>query len=167
MILKKNADALARWLADNQPEVFEGVLRTALVKKTPRSTVGLSGISETLSAFGTSFGSAVKSVGSFLTSEDGMKALGTVGGLYLQSQAQKDALKLQTAVVQAGYSPYPVQNVGVNTNGASPIYTPTGQYLTSSLANQLTPKTSVLQEYLPWVLLFGGGLALLFVSRPR
>lgn len=167
MLLKRNTDALAVWLADNQPEVFEGVLRTALVKNAPRGVAGLSGITETLSSLGTSFGSAVKSVGSFLTSDNGMKTLGTVGGLYLQSQAQKDALKLQSSMVQAGYAPYPVQNVGVNTDTAVPVYGPTGQRLTPSLAQQLMPQGSLLRDTLPWLLLFGGALAYLFVSRPR
>ena len=167
MLLKKNTDALAIWLAENQPEVFEGVLRTALVKSAPRNVAGLAGISETLSALGTSFGSAVKSVGSFLTSDDGIKTLSTLGTVYLTSQAQKDALKLQTAQVQAGYAPYPVQNVGVNTNSAVPVYSPTGQRLTPSLAQQLMPQGSVLREYLPWALVFAAALGLLYVSRPR
>lgn len=167
MLLKKNTDALAVWLAENQPEVFESVLRTALGKKIPRSVSGLSGISDTLSSLGTSFGSAVKSVGSFLASENGIKTLGTVGGLYLQSQAQRNALRLQTATVQAGYAPYPVQNVGVDTNSAVPIYGPTGQRLTPSLTQRLMPQGSILREYLPWALVFAGALALLFVARPR
>lgn len=167
MLLRKNTDALAIWLAENQPEVFEALLRSAQGKNVPRDAAGLAGIADTLSALGTSFGSAVRSVGSFLTSEQGMRTLGTVGGLYLQSQAQRDALRLQTAQVQAGYAPYPVQNVGVNTDSAVPVYGPTGQRLTPTLAQQLMPQGSILRDYLPWLLLFGGALALLFVSRPR
>lgn len=167
MILRKNTEALAIWLATNQPEVFEGVLRTALVKKMPASVSGLAGINETLTAFGTSLSGAVKSVGSFLNSEQGMATLGTVGGLYLQSRAQKDALKLQTSMVQAGYAPYPVQNVGVNTDTAVPVYGPTGQRLTPTLMQQLMPQGSLLREYLPWVVVLGSALAALYVIRPR
>jgi hypothetical protein len=165
MILRKNADALALWLAKNQPEVFEGALRAAQGQSIPRTPSNLAGITDVLSSIGTSFGSAVKSVGSFLSSENGIKTLGAVGGLYLQSQAQRDALRLQVATVQAGYPPQPVQNVGYNTNTAVPMYGT--QPLTPTLTNQLLPRTSILREYAPWAIGFAVALGFLYVSRPR
>lgn len=164
MIMKKNADQLALWLADNQPEVFAAMLYKATRRTAPKQ---LGGLAETLSSFGASLGSAVKSVGSFIKSEDGMKTLGTVGGLYLQSQAQRDALRLQTQMVQSGYAPYPVQNVGVNTNSAVPVYGPTGQVLNPSLMNQLMPRSDIVRDYLPWGIGIAFALALLYVSRPN
>jgi len=161
MILKSNAEAFALWLAHNQPEVFEGALRAAQGKSVPRSVSNLAGISDVLSSFGTSFTTAVKSVGSFVASPQGMATIGTIGGMYLQSQAQKDALKLQVATIKAGYPPQPVTNSGYNTNSAVPIYGPTGEVLTSQLANQLTPSAS-LMNYAPWILITLGAGYLLF-----
>lgn len=162
---QRNAEALAVWLANNQPELFENVLRTARGASLapPR---GFAGLTDFLSTIGTSVGSAVKNVGSFLATEDGMKTLGTVGGLYLQSQMQRDALRVQLATVQAGYAPLPIQNVGASTNTSVPVYQPTGEALSPSLARQLTPPASILQNW-PWALAFAAGFALLWSFKPR
>lgn len=146
-------EALAAWLAQNQPDVFK-----ALVAKANASGK-LHGITDWLSNVGTSFGSAVKAVGSFVASPAGMGALTSMAGVYLQSQAQKDALKLQVSMAQAGYAPAPV--VTNATSGQYPMYVDprTGQQipLTSQLANSLMPQRS-LSDYWPWLL--GGGLLL-------
>lgn len=166
MIASRHANALARWLAINQPEVFEGLLRAAQGKTIPRTVSNLAGIMDVLGNFGTTFSGAVKSVGSFLTSDAGLATVGTIGGLYLQSQAQKDALKLQVATIKAGYPPQDIVNAGPNTNSAVPIYAGTGQALTPQLAARLTPR-SILADYAPWGLALAAGLAFLFVMRPR
>lgn len=157
---KQNADALANWLARNQPQVFEQLYKAA------HQRAQLSGITDWLSAVGTSVGTAAKSVGSFLTSQEGMATLGTIGSIYLQSQAQKDALKLQVANAQAGYAPANVQTVGANPYNSVPVYVDpvTGyqQPLTPQLTQQLMPPSSIMQ-YLPWVL--AGGVVLLFAFR--
>lgn len=164
-ISKRHGEELALWLAQNQPEVFENVLRTARGGSlgAPR---GLAGVTDFLTSIGTSVGSAVKNVGSFLASPDGMKTLGAVGGIYLQSQMQRDALRLQLATVNAGYAPLPIQNVGTSTNTSVPIYRPTGETLTPSLARQLAPSAGVLQHW-PWMLVFAAGFALLWSFKPR
>lgn len=166
MIMQRNADAFAKWLAVNQPEIFEGLLRAAVKREIPEKSA-LSGISDVLSSFGTSFGNAVKSVGSFLSSDDGMKTVGTLGALYLQTQAQRDALKLQTATIKAGYPPQPVTNVGVDTNSAVPVYAPTGQPLTPQLTAALTPRKSIFEEYAPAAMFFAVALGFLWAVRPK
>lgn len=160
------AEALAKWLAENQPEIFEGALRAAQGKPIPRTASNLAGIADVMSSIGTGLSTAVRSVGSFIASPGGVATLGTLGGLYLQSQAQRDALRLQTSAAQAGYSPYPVQNTGYNTNSAIPIYTPTGQMLTPQLTNQLYQQsvTASIMQYLPWGI---GILAALFFFSSR
>lgn len=150
-------EALARWLAVNQPKVFE-----ALVAKSRQHQ--LNGVTDFLKSVGTSFGSAVKSVGSFLSSKDGMATLGAIGGIYLQTKAQKDALKLQVQLAQAGQPLANIQSTGP-TPSASPIYvdpaTGAAYPFTSSLAQQLRPKTN----WMP--ILIGGGLAIALIFMLR
>lgn len=127
-------EALALWIAKNQPQVFERLMRSA------QQRAQLSGITDWLSSVGTSLGGAVKSVGSFLSSPEGMATVGALGTVYLQTQAQKDALKLQLSQARAGYPPQPVYSVGTQN---VPYYQDpaTGQSypLTSQLASQLQP----------------------------
>lgn len=161
----KSAEAFALWLAQNQPQVFQAMYEAAYRDQTLR---GLHGISDWLSAVGTSIGTAAKAVGQFVTSKEGMATLGTIGGLYLQTQAQKDALKLQVANAQAGQPPAPVQSVGANPYSAVPIYVDpvTGQQqsLTPQLAQQLAP--SPIQRYGPWMMIGGVLLiGLILVAR--
>lgn len=150
---RQSAQSLAIWLAQEQPQVFEALLRKSMGEPKPQ----LNGLTDWLSSIGTTIGSAVTSASKYLTSEDGIKTLSTIGSVYLQTQAQKDALKLQLAQAQAGNALYPIQSVGANYNTAVPIYTPTGQSLTPSLTNQLWPTQTT--NWLPWLL--GGGALLL------
>ena len=146
-------EALALWLAQNQPTVF-----AALVSRANRSGK-LNGITDWLSNVGTTLSSSVKSVGSFLGSKEGMTTLTALGTTYLQTQAQKNALRIQTAQAQAGYGMQPI--VSGPTSSQYPMYInrATGlQYpLTSSLTSQLMPAS--MQPYAPW--LIGGFLGLL------
>ena len=150
-------EALAAWLAQNQPDVFKALVARAA------SQGKLHGITDWISNVGTSFGTAVKAVGSFVSSPAGMGALTSMACVYLQSQAQKDALKLQISMAQACYAPAPVTTNP--TSGQYPMYVDprTGQQipLTSQLANSLMPQKS-LSDYAPW--LIGGGLLLLGFS---
>lgn len=154
MIRPQSARSLAIWLAEQQPQIFEAVLRTALGEKKPQ----LNGLTDWLSSIGTNIGSAVNATGKYLASEEGAKTLAVIGTTYLQTQAQKDALKLQLAQAQAGNALYPIQSVGANPNSAVPIYGPTGQILSPSLTQQLYPTSTM--NWLPWAI--GGGLLLLF-----
>lgn len=148
-------EQFAVWLAQNQPEVFQALVASATKHRQ------MNGITDWLTSVGTSLGGAVKSVGSFISSPQGMATLGTIGTVYLQTQAQKDALKLQVAQVQAGYSPAPVYTSGSGAT-AQPYYRDpvTGQSypLTSQLASQLQPATN-------WVPIaaVGGGIILVLI----
>jgi len=140
-------EALALWLAQNQPHVFQALMQHS------RQRAQLSGVTDWLSSVGTSLGGAVKSVGSFLTSQEGIATLGALGTTYLTTRAQRDALRVQVAQAQAGYPPQPVYTVGTD---QTPYYRDpaTGQSypLTSQIANQLQPAMN-------WTpLLIGGGV---------
>lgn len=147
------ATDLARWLAMNQPKVFQ-----VLVEEASRRGQ-LRGVTDWLSSVGTSVSSAIKNVGSFLTSKEGMTALTGIGTAYLQTQAQRDALRAQVQMVQAGQSLLPIQSVGPNPNSALPVYVDprTGQQMpwNTQLSQQLAPYQS---PYLPLILLGGVGL---------
>lgn len=153
------AEELAVWLAKNQPDVFQALVTTAQHKRQ------LAGITDWLASVGTTVGGAVKSVGSFIASPQGMATLGTIGTVYLQNQAQKEALRLQMAQAQAGYPPQPVYTAGSG-EYAQPYYRDptTGQTypLTSQLANQLKPPMN-------WSLigLAGGAVVLILFTLAR
>lgn len=125
-------EQFALWLAQNQPDVFQ-----ALVAQAHRRGQ-LNGITDWLTSVGSTLGSAVKSVGSFVSSPAGLATIGTLGTVYLQSQAQRDALRLQTQQLQAGYPPQPIYSSGTDAYYRDPA---TGQSypMTSQLANQLKP----------------------------
>lgn len=151
----QTSQQLALWLAKNQPLVFK-----QLVRESARQGQ-LRGVTDWLSAVGSSLSSAVQAAGSFIASPEGMATLGTIGGMVLQTRAQKDALKVQIANARAGYAPVPIESVGANPNSSIPIYVDpvTGQRypLTSQVSQSLMP-TMTLQSMLPWLL--GGGLIL-------
>lgn len=134
-------EALALWIATNQPEVFKALVRDA------NRAGQLHGITDWLSGVGTSLGSAVSNVGSFLSSEDGMKTLTSLGNTYLQVRAQRDALRVQTRLAASGQYPAPIQSVGPNPYTSLPVYVDpaSGQQFPFSpqLANQLQPS-------IPW-----------------
>lgn len=149
---------LAKWLALNQPEVFEALVCAQAGEVNPH----LNGITDWLTSIGSSIGTAVKSVGSFLTTQQGIATTAAIGSLYLQTQAQKDALKIQVANAAAG-NPLPaISTVGTTAGNSYPVYQ--GNALTPSIAAQLMPK----RNWIPWV---AGGLAifalLLVFSRRR
>lgn len=165
LTLQSPQEELALWLAKNQPQVFKSVLRTLAQDEARRRGTGMAGISDWLSGIGSTLGGAVKSVGSFITSPTGLATLTAAGGLYLQTQAQKDALKVQVANARAGYSPAPIQTIGTTPQTQLPVYTDpaTGiQYpFTSQLSSQLMPQKTF-RDYLPWIGLGIGGVALVY-----
>lgn len=150
------SEELAVWLAQNQPAVFQALVAAATRRQQ------MAGITDWLTSVGTSLGGAVKSVGSFVSSPAGMAALGTIGTVYLQTQAQKDALKLQMEQVRAGQSPQPVYTSGTDAYYRDPA---TGQSypLTSQLASQLKPP----MNWLPIGLTAGGVVLVLFMLAGR
>lgn len=144
------ADAFAQWLMVNEPQLFE-----ALLARTPQS---LHGFADILSNIGGGIASAAKNVGSFLTSEDGMKTLGSLSTVYLQTRMQKDAMKIQLAQAQQGLPPQPIQTQPTASGQVGAFYYPPNAApipVTPQLAAQFIPR-----DYTPWYI--GGGVLLLF-----
>jgi hypothetical protein len=161
------AEALAQWLAVNEPELF-----AALAARADRtgdlsgitdiiSSIG-SGIAKAASTVGSGLTAAVKGVGSFIASKDGLSTLASLGGSYLQTQAQKNALQVQLAQVQAGQPPAPIETRYDPTTGSYvPVYVPASgvpQALTPDLSAQLLRQAGFdWGRWAPW--LIGGGIA--------
>lgn len=159
----KSATQLAEWIAQHEPQLFAALTREA---GTALSVPGkLGGITDWLSSIGTGVTSAVKNVGTFLTSSQGLATLGTLGGAYLQTKSQQNVLATQVALAQAGMAPAPIAYTpganGVNT----PIYLPTQQTVTPGLLAQLQP--SFLQRNGIWLALGGAGILALLLLRSR
>lgn len=100
-----SARDLAQWIAQNQPKLFAKLLAQAGASKAQ-----LGDFMDALESFGTTVGSAVKDVGSFLVSPDGIKTVASLGTAYLSSQAQRDALQTQV-------------RLAANNQPLAPIYT--------------------------------------------
>ncbi len=145
------ADAFAQWLMTNEPQLFN-----ALLARTPQS---LSGWSDILSNVAGGISVAAKNVGSFLVSEDGMKTLSGLTSVYLQTQMQKDAVKIQLRQAQQGQPPAPIQTqVNPSTGQIGAFYYPPNTApvpLTPSFVQQLLPP----QQY--WPIAAGAGVLLL------
>ncbi len=145
------ADAFAQWLMVNEPHLFN-----ALLARTPQS---LHGWTDILSSVGGGIASAAKNVGSFLVSENGMKALSGLSGVYLQTRMQKDALKIQMTQAQRGLPPAPVQTqIDPSTGQVAAYYYPQNAApvpLTPTVARQLLPPP----QYWPYAI--GAGVLLL------
>lgn len=155
----RNAEQLATWLMKNQPEVFTALARRA------EGRAQLAGISDFFSSLGTGVANATSQVGSFLTSEDGLKTLTGLTSVYLQTKAQKDALNLQVKLAQAGQALAPVATTTDVYGGSQPYYYggSVPQPLTSSLAQRLAPRG--VSDFLPLALVAGVGLLAILALR--
>lgn len=152
------SEALAYWIARNEPELW----RALLEKAAQRGQLG--GISDFFRTVGSSIGGAVKSVGSYLKSSDGMKTLTELGGVYLTTRMQEKALETQSLLAQANFPPAPIQNVQAPGGVVVPVYTPLNRPLDASLLAQLQP--SFLERYGASILI-GVGIALAFALLVR
>lgn len=156
MTTEASAEQLAEWLAKNEPALFDALLREAATQSAQ-----LHGVTDFLSSIGTSITSAVKTVGSYLTSEKGINTLTTLGGAYLGYKTQQNVLQTQVALAQAGMSPAPIQNTVDQSGRPVPVYTPTNQVASDQLLYQLRP--SFFEQY-KWPLLIGGGTLLAILA---
>lgn len=163
---QESAQLLAAWLAENMPELYVQLAQRAGSTAPPQ----LSGITDMLRSIGSGIATAarsvasglstgVKSVGNLLTTKEGVETLTSLATVYAQTQAQKDALKVQVAQAQAGQPPQAIQTVYDPATGVyTPVFAPPGsqpQVMTPQLANRLMP--NFFQQYGPWI--FGFGVA--------
>ncbi len=154
MTTPTSATALAEWLAANEPELFEVLLREAATERAQ-----LHGLTDFLSTIGSSISTAASTVGNFLTSSKGMDTLTSLGSTYLQVRQQSNVLKTQVALAQAGMLPAPISNT-IGANGQTvPVYTPTNQVATNQLLARLQP--SFFEQYKMPIVLGGAALLLL------
>lgn len=158
------AQAFAAWLQQNEPELF-----AALLERADRTGVaGLGAWTDVLSSIGSGLANAVKSVASYVASPSGTSSLTSLAQTYLQSQGQKNALKVQLAQAQAGYTPAPIETrYDAATNTYVPVYTPPAGTapvpLTADLSAQLLRQSQRFDwnRWLPWII--GGGAGVAFV----
>lgn len=158
----ESAVALAAWIAKNNPQLFD-----ELAKRAGTGTLGA--WTDVLKTIGSNVGTAVKAVGGFLASSDGIKTVSELGNVYLANKAQKNALQLQIEYAKASNPPLPIDTrVDPNTGQPLPYYlTPTGNSvpLTPQVYQQLRPPMT-LQDYLPWIMLAAaGGFLIYFLTR--
>lgn len=153
----KNAQDLAAWIAKNNPPLF------LALKKNAEARAHLAGITDFFSSIGSGLATATKQVGSFLTSEDGLKTLGALGGAYMAHKSQKEALQLQVKLAQAGQPLAPVTYGADPYGGAGAYYYPSNGapvMMSSQLAQQLSPPVNW-SRYLPFII---GGVGLFVLS---
>jgi len=184
------ATELASWLYQVHPELFAAAY---LAARTARATtLGdfsdiLDSVGSGLSSVGSGIENAVGSVGSWLTSSQGLTTLSSLGTAYLNNQAQQNVLQTQIARTQALQSPLAVTYTQTANGSVVPVlpYSSTGVPLTLSgttaqpaiagyvpasptVLQSLTPGFSSLNwsEYLPYILIgLAVGVPLLLLSR--
>lgn len=161
----KSATQFAYWLAQEEPDLF-----AALAQKSRGVANSLLGDwTDILSSIGDTVSSAASSVGTYLTSGGGIDTLTKLGSVYMQTQAQKQALDVQTKLAQLGRPPAAIQTVYnpatgqyqamVNQTTGGVVYQ---QPLTSQVANSLL---SGLPAWWPIAALGLGGLLLFLLIR--
>jgi hypothetical protein len=129
----------AGWLARNYPDLFEAMAAHALNENN------LSGWTDIFSSIGTGVAKVldagstlVTKVGDFIGTDNGQKTLAQLTGLYAQTQANKDAVKVQLAQAAANKPPAPITTTTQPTTGTTvPVYAPPGQP-----ATPLTPQVA-------------------------
>lgn len=165
---KQSAASFAAWLAKDQPQLFLALAKNAGVPVQEN----LSGISDVLSAIGSGLSSAVKTVGSFVTSKEGMTTLSTLATTYLTTKAQQDAVKLQIKQAEAQEAAAPIQtSYNAATGQYEVLYTTkNGQTVpvTSQTANAVLNGGSITsQAWFPYAAAAGVAFVLFLVLRRR
>jgi hypothetical protein len=137
----------AGWLAKNYPEFFEAVAAHAT------NASNLSGWTDILSSIGSGIskaatvaGTLVQRVGDFVGTDDGQKTLSSLANIYMQTQANKAALKVQQTAMSQGAPPAPIVTTTQPVTGETvPMYAPPNQPakpLTPAVTQQLIAGTS-------------------------
>lgn len=156
MANEKSAIEFAAWLEENEPALFNELNRAAIARGA-----GLAGVSDWFKSVGTTLSSGVSNVAKFLTSDNGLAAVATLGTAYMTTKAQSNVLKTQMNMFQAGMSPAPIQNTIGPDGQVLPVDARTGQPIID-LSRYQPP---FLQQYMVPMLIGGGLLIALFMLR--
>lgn len=175
------AQAFAAWLEQNEPDLFQALLKHAATESSAKglgdwSSI-LSSVGSVASDLGSGISDAASSVGSYLTTGGGLTALSNLAGTYLQSKTAQSVVQMQLARANQGMAPAPVSYATNASGQVVPVYTATlptsiapyaGNAVTLSNGQSGYPLTtpaltalsgaSTLSQYLPWILLGGGVL---------
>lgn len=151
------AAELARWIADNQPKLFAKLLQQAGTSKAQ-----LGDIMDALSSLGSTVGNAVSSVGNFLVSPDGIKTIGSLGSAYLNSQAQRDALRVQVQRAEQNLPLAPIYTANTNSPAGGVFYQPVPTQPAIPFSAQLN-QPSLGGIPLKYLLIGGAALVLTFI----
>lgn len=178
--------AFAAWLEANEPDLFQALLKEAAAHGAVAAASAPGGQlgdwSDVLSSIGSGISDAASSVGTWLTSSQGLQSLSSLANVYLQNQTAQSVTQMQLSRAQAGLPPAPVTYTTNTAGQAVPVYTgsqvpnyiapyagqavtlPSGQtaYPLAAPALSALAPSSALTAYLPWILA-GGGLLLLTV----
>lgn len=138
--------ALAIWLAEQNPQIFNALFTAAQKEKAAKATTGAvsglgsfwsslsSGFSSIASDIGSVASSAVNDVSSYLQSKSGTQAMSALAQQYMQNQStalQGQAIQLQMQRAASGMAP---AAIGYTSTGA-PVYS--GTTLTPAMAAQV------------------------------
>jgi hypothetical protein len=169
------ATALASWLYHVHPELFAAAYLAA--RSRPSGTLGdfsdiLDSVGSGLSSIGSGIENAVSSVGSWLTSSQGLTTLSSLGTAYLNNQTQQNVLQTQIARTQAAQAPLavtytqapngslvpvvPVSSAGVPITVSATTQPAIAGYVpaSSTVLQSLTPSMNInWSEYLPYILI--------------
>lgn len=177
----------AAWIKITHPELFDALAKAAQQHqktapiKAALKPKGLSGFLDTLTSIASDvtsgIGTAVQSVGNFITSPDGIKTMSGLATSYLQNQAQQAVLQTQLARAQAGQAPAPIAYTTAQavTPGGQAITTQvpiiqgaSGQfsYMSSAQLRSLTPG-GFLQQYGIWLAVGGAAILLVILLTRR
>lgn len=163
---------LAAWLAENQPNVFNALVRRAGIAEAPQRLEGFtdilkslgSGISNVAKSVAGGLSSTVKSVGAFLGTKEGaasLTALASTYGAIQLSKVQSQAVQTQASRAAAGLAPAPIEMQWDAARQQYVAVAPNGAALNAGQLSQLAAA-----PWLPWAML-GGGLilAVLFLRK--
>lgn len=129
------AQALALWLQEHEPNVFEYLLSHAKSSTTapepatpPRAMAGLGDWSSVLTSLSSDLSTAVSDVGNYLSSSNGQSTINGVISQYLgngATAAQGQVLQTQAALAASGQGPAPIGYQTLPSGQVVPVYTGT------------------------------------------
>jgi hypothetical protein len=163
----ENAIKFAQWLARDQPELFIALYRRANV--VSKAANGLKDFTDLLSSIGSGIATAASSVGTYLTSSQGLQTLTALSSAYLTSKAANQAVGINLQRAQQGLPPAPIQTTYNPTTMQYEAVLPNGQRLPSGVNTAFSSGFSFASIPV-WAYVAAGGLVLgllFFSSRSR